>query len=110
MVRHSAYVWAFRWNDEGVAGLLDLPRNGRPSKLTGEQKKELKELLDMRDDWSTREVRSMIIEDYDVEMTENGVYRMLRSWKMKLCKPFIKDGRRPEHAREDLKKASRKPS
>lgn len=109
MARHSAYVWAFRWNNEGVDGLLDLPRSGRPSKLTEEQKIELKELLDMRDDWSTREVRSMIEEDYDVKMTENGVYRMLRGWGMNLCKPFVKDYRRPEHAEEDLKKASRKP-
>lgn len=110
MVRHSAYVWAFRWNEGGVKGLLDQPRSGRPSKLAEEQKDELKELLDMRDDWSTGEVRSMIEEDYDVKMTENGVYRMLRGWKMNLCKPFIKDGRRPERAEEDLKKASRKPS
>lgn len=59
-------------------GLLDLPRSGRPSKLSEERKGELKELLDMRDDWSTREVRSLIEEDYNVKITMNGVYRMLR--------------------------------
>ena len=32
----------------------------------------------MRDDWSTREVRSLIEEDYNVKITMNGVYRMLR--------------------------------
>ena len=110
MARHSAYVWAYRWNNGGVKGLLDLPRSGRPSKLTEEQKSELKELLGMRDDWSAREVRGMIEEDYGVEMTENGVYRMLRGWGMNLCKPYVKDGRRPENAEGHLKKASRKPS
>lgn len=79
MARYSTYVWAYRWNEVGVDGLLDRPRNGMLSRLMKEQKNELKELLDMRDDWSTREVRSMIEENYGVEMIENGVYWMLRS-------------------------------
>ncbi len=110
MARHSAYVWAYRWNEWGVEGLLDKARSGRPSKLSEEQKKELKELLELRDDWTTREVKNILEEDYSVRMTLNGVYRMLRAWGMNLCKPFVKDGRRPENAEEVLKKVSRKPS
>jgi len=110
MVKNSSYIWARRWNAEGVRGLLTLPRSGRPSKLTGEQKEELKELLDLRDDWTTREVRDLIGEDFDVEITENGVYRMLRSWKMKLGKPYEEDYRRPDDADGILKKQSKKPS
>lgn len=109
MVKNSGYIWAYRWNDKGVKGLLDLPRSGRPSLLGDEQKKELKELLDLRDDWSTREVRGIIEEDYGVSITENGVYRMLRGWGMYLCKPFVKDYRRPLDAEEVLKKGSKKP-
>lgn len=88
MVKNSAYIWARRWNAEGVRGLLTLPISGRPSKLTREQKEQLMELLTLRDYWTTREIRDLISEDFDVEITENGVYRMLRSWKMKLAKPY----------------------
>jgi transposase len=105
MVKNSAYIWAYRWNEKGVDGLLTLPKSGRPSKLSGEQKEELKELLSMRDDWTTREVRELILEDFDVEITMNGVYRMLRSWGMNLGKPYPKDCRRPEDAEEILKKS-----
>lgn len=109
MVKNSAYIWAYRWNDKGVDGLLTLPKSGRPSKLSGEQKEELKELLDMRDDWTTREVWELIQEDFDVEITMNGVYRMLRSWGMNLGKPYPEDCRRPVDAEEILKKALKKP-
>lgn len=39
MVKNSAYIWARRWNAEGVGGLLTRPRSGRPSKLTGSRRK-----------------------------------------------------------------------
>lgn len=64
----------------------------------------------LRDDWTTREVKELISEDFDVEITENGVYRMLRSWKMKLGKPYEEDYRRPDNAEELLKKRLKKPS
>lgn len=105
MVKNSAYIWAYRWNEWGVDGLLDRAKSGRPSRLTEEQKNELKELLDSRDDWTTREVWEIILEDFDVEITMDGVYRMLKSLKMNLAKPYPRDYRRPDDSEGILKKS-----
>lgn len=37
--------WVHRFNTEGISGLIDKPKQGRPSKLTPEQQEALKELV-----------------------------------------------------------------
>lgn len=61
------YTWQRRWNKDGYVGLIPRYGGGRPSKLTEEQKNELKLLLKERDDWNTNEVRNLINEKFDVK-------------------------------------------
>jgi hypothetical protein len=41
MDRQTLGDWVIRYNEHGVDGLADLPRNGRPPKLDGKEKAEL---------------------------------------------------------------------
>src|ERR1039457_2753080 len=45
MDRQTLRDWVHRYNAEGIAGLADAPRGGRPPALTGEQMAELRGLV-----------------------------------------------------------------
>ncbi|MEM3191716.1 MAG: winged helix-turn-helix domain-containing protein [Candidatus Parvarchaeota archaeon] len=64
-------------------------------------------MLEMRDDWSTREVRVLIEEKFGVEYSMKHVREMLRRIGMKFEKPYPHDYRRPKDAEENLKTFSR---
>ena len=99
-----AYIWQDRWNEEGYVGLIPKFAGGRPSKLTDNQKEELKNVLNERDDWSTEEVRTIIFENFDVEYTLKQVRIILKMFGMRHAKPYPHDHRRPINAEECLKK------
>lgn len=102
-----AYIWQDRWNKDGYDGLKPKFAGGKPSKLTDDQKKQLKAVLNKRDDWTTEEVRKLISEMFKVEYTSKQVRVILKSFGMKLAKPYPHDYRRPNEAEEILKKPSR---
>ena len=102
-----AYIWQDRWNKEGYDGLKPKFAGGSPSKLTDIQKKQLSEMLKKRDDWATEEVRELISNKFEVVYTSKQVRVILRSFGMKLAKPYPRDYRKPDNAEEILKKTSR---
>lgn len=102
-----AYIWQDRWNKEGYAGLKPKFAGGKPSKLSGAQKEQLKEILNKRDDWTTEEIKKLILEKFLVEYSLKQIRIILRKFGMKLAKPYPHDYRRPGDAEEILKKPSR---
>jgi len=112
--RVIGYVWLEKWNEKGLEGLKPNYDGGRLSELTEEQKEELKRILEKRDDWTTREARELINEEFDVEYSIRHVSRILcyyviksclqvsnilKSFGMKYAKPYQRDYRRPENAK-----------
>jgi putative transposase len=104
VTKRVGYIWQERWNKEGYDGLKPKYGGGRPSQITDEQKNELKEILKERDDWTTKEIRKLINDKYDVEFSEKHVRIILRSLGLKFGKPYPKDYRRPPDAEKQLKK------
>lgn len=102
-----AYIWQDRWNKEGYVGLKPKFAGGKPSKLTDDQKEQLKKVLSKRDDWATEEVRELISEKFKVEYTPKQIRIILKSFGMNFGKPYPHDYRRPDDAEEILKKHSR---
>ena len=101
-----AYIWQDRWNEEGYEGLKPKFAGGKPPKLTNDQKDQLKEILDKRDDWTTDEIRKLISKKYKVDYSLKQIRIILRKFGMNFAKPFQHDYRRPEDAEEILKKTS----
>ena len=102
--KSTGYQWLDRWNKEGYDGLAPKFAGGRPSKLSSEQKKELISTLEQRDDWTTKEITSLIEDKFGIKYSDKQVSRILRSFGMNFGKPFPKDYRRPKDAEEILKK------
>jgi len=101
-----AYIWQDRWNKEGYEGLKPKFAGGKPSKLSNDQKNKLKEILNKRDDWTTEEIKKLISKEFKVNYSLKQIRIILRSFGMKLAKPFPHDYRRPDDAEEILKKTS----
>ena len=93
-----------RWNSNGYEGLIPEFGGGRPSKLTEEQKEELREMLKEKDSWTTKEVQELIEAEFGVVYSSWQARRILKSFGMRYAKPYQKDYRKPDDAEDTLKK------
>ncbi|CAD7769397.1 Homeodomain-like domain protein [Candidatus Methanoperedenaceae archaeon GB50] len=59
VTKATGYAWFKRWNSNGYEGLKPNYGGSRPSKLTEEQKEELREMLKEKE-WTTKEVQEVI--------------------------------------------------
>ncbi len=100
----TGYIWLERWNENGYDGIIPRFTGGRPSKLTDEEKIELKEILKERDDWKTKEIRKLICDKFNVEYSLKQVGIILKNLGLKFARPYPKDYHRPVDAEEQLKK------
>ena len=85
--------WVHRYNEEGVEGLRDRPRPGRPCALDEGQQAALKAIILQgpkleRDDcvaWRARDLCDVVERRFGVRYAENGMLRLLKgldlSWQ-----------------------------
>lgn len=114
MDRQTLRDWVHRYNRDGIAGLSDGRRSGRPSALSDEQMEELKDLVlagpDLATDgvvrWRCLDLRSVIAARYEVVVHERTVGKLLRRLGLTRVQP------RPYHPRKDgaAQEAFKKPS
>jgi len=103
MDRQTLRDWVHRYNAEGIAGLRDAPRSGRPPALSQAQMQELKELVlagpDLAHDgvvrWRCIDLCSVIRERFTVEVHERTVGKLLRRIGLTRLQP------RPYHPKKD---------
>lgn len=104
VTKRVGYIWQERWNEEGYEGLIPKYGGGRPAQVTGNEKKELKELLSKRDDWTTKEVKELIKNKFGPDFSEKHVRTILRDLGLKFAKPYTHDYRKSPDAGKQLKK------
>ncbi len=79
--RSWAYKWYKRYNDNGLNGLKDKPRSGRPPLVNnGLLIKIRKELEDSNNGWDFRQVMGIIQKRTGVKYHEVHIYRLLHKW------------------------------
>ena len=104
MDRQTLRDWVHRYNADGLAGLRDAPRSGRPAVLLAEQMAELKALVlagpDLAKDgvvrWRCLDLRSVIETRFQVTVHERTVGKLLRRLGLTRLQP------RPFHPKQDL--------
>jgi putative transposase len=106
VTKRIGYIWQGRWNEKGYEGIIPRYAGGRPSKLTKQQKNELRQLLEQKESWTTKEVKELILREFNVDYTLKQIYIILRDIEMNFGKPYPRDYRRPPNAEEMLKKTS----
>jgi transposase len=103
MDRQTLRDWVHRYNAEGIAGLSDAPRSGRPPALSEDRLQELKELVlagpDLERDgvvrWRCVDLQALIAERYEVLVHERTVGKLLRRIGLTRVQP------RPYHPKKD---------
>jgi putative transposase len=96
----TGYVWIRKWNAEGYEGLKDKDtRTGRPPKLDEDDMVKLKEILNGRDYWTTKEVVKEIKVQFGVDLSYHQTIKVLRDkFGMRFSKPYPMDYRKPANA------------
>jgi transposase len=100
----TGYVWIRKWNAEGYEGLKDKEtRTGRPPKLDKDEIAMLEDILKTKDYWTTNEVRKLIKDRFNVDLSISQTIKILREkLNMLFSKPYPMDYRKPENAEEIL--------
>src|SRR6476619_4642961 len=109
MDRQTLRDWVHRYNAEGVEGLRDRPRPGRPCALDEGQQAALKGLIlrgprlerDGCVAWRARDLRELAERRFGVRYSESGVRRLLRGLDLSWQKA------RPVHPEADTKEQER---
>jgi transposase len=89
MDRQSLRDWVVRYNADGVAGLRDRPRSGRPAQLTDGEVASLRALV-LRGPaaaegfgalaaWRLKDLVTIVAERYGATYSESGLWRLLKS-------------------------------
>jgi len=84
--RTWASDWLARYDKEGVNGLKNRPKGGRPPKLPQEIALKIKrKLIESKQRWSTKQVQDIIIKESRGEVKYHYVYiyRLLHKWGFK---------------------------
>ena len=82
--RSWAYKWCKRYSDEGICGLKDKPRKGRPSFADEGIMAEIrKELANSNTGWDFRQVMDLIQKRTGVRYHEVHIRRLLHKWGFK---------------------------
>src|SRR3954469_7124810 len=76
--------WLKRYSDEGIKGLKDRTKNGRPSEISEETSYQIKkELKESSYGWTTKQVEELIIKKSGIKYHYTHIYRILRKWGFK---------------------------
>ena len=85
---HRSKAWACEWlkryDKEGIEGLKDRTKSGRPPKLSKETSYQIKqELKQSNQGWTTKQVEELIIKKSGIKYHSIHIYRILRKWGFK---------------------------
>jgi transposase len=114
MDRQTLRDWVHRYNHEGLAGLSDGQRSGRPPALSAEQMQDLRDVVLAGPDlalngvtrWRCIDLCVVIAERYAVVVHERTVGKLLRRMGLTRLQPRPYHPRKDAAAQEAFKKTS----
>ena len=85
---HRSRTWASDWlkryREEGIEGLRDRPKSGRPPDIPEEIAYKIKnQLSSSKQGWTTKQVYYIIIRESGVHYHQIYIYTLLRRWGFK---------------------------
>jgi transposase len=103
MDRQTLRDWVIRYNEDGIDGLCDRPRSGRPPRLSAAQLAELAQLVEAGPDvgvdgvvrWRCVDLQAQIATRFAVKLSARQVERILRRLR------FTRLSVRPRHPQAD---------
>jgi transposase len=89
---HRSRTWASDWlrryHEEGMDGLKDRLKSGRPSELSNEVSLRIRRnLKESKQGWTTKQINDMIIRESGKSYHYTYIYKILHKWGFKLKVP-----------------------
>lgn len=82
--RPWALYWLNRFSTEGIEGLQDKKRSGRPPDMSKDIVIKIRnELLSSKQGWTTKQVDELIVKTSGIKYHYTHIYRLLRKWGFK---------------------------
>jgi transposase len=114
MQRQTLRDWVIRYNADGVDGLINRPRPGRPPRLTQAHLAELDQLVETGPDvevhgvvrWRCIDLKAVIQERFGVDLSERSVGRILGQRKFRRLSVRPQHPQSNEAMQETFKKTS----
>ena len=76
--------WLKRYDKEGIGGLRNRTKSGRPSEISEETSYQIKkELKESNKGWTTNQVEELIVKKSGIKYHYTHIYRILRKWGFK---------------------------
>jgi len=115
MDRQTLRDWVIRYNAEGLEGLRDRPRSGRPPLLAPELEGELAGLIEAGPDlerdgvveYRVRHIRALALRHFGADYSRTGMQERLHRMKLAYLKPRPLHPKADPAAQEDFKKIHR---
>ena len=107
---HRSRTWASDWlkryREEGIEGLRDRSKSGRPPELSREIVYKIKsQLSSSKQGWTTKQVNDIIIRESGVQYHQIYIYTLLRRWGFKQKVPRrVHVNTASKEEKEDFKK------
>lgn len=110
--RWWAYKWLNRFDKQGLEGLKDQPRSGRPPLIPEKKMSKIRqEITENKSGWQAKEVMHIIYKKTGIRYHEVHIYRLLHKWGFSPKVPqkrFVNTASKEE--KEGFKKGHRKHS
>ena len=117
MQRQTLRDWVHRYNAEGIVGLVDRPRPGRPASMSVTQLAELDGIVERQPEiatdgvvrWRCADLKRIIEARFGVTLSERSVGRILNERGFRRLSVRPRHPRCDEAAQEAFKKTSARP-
>jgi transposase len=112
--RNALHDWISRYNQEGIPGLSDRPRSGRPANLDAQQADNFKQRVQAGADPSSDglvafrgwKLQQILRQEFSADYALSSVYQVLSRLKLRPLKPRPRHPGTDVQAQEEFKKTS----
>ncbi len=81
VTKSVGYIWQKRWNRDGYVGLVPKYKGGRAPKLTIDQKREIQEIIQKNEHFSTRTIKTIIENKFGITYSLKQVRLIIKELK-----------------------------
>ena len=111
VIRTWASDWLARYREEGIEGLRDRPKSGRPPEISPEVVLKIRmKLKESRQGWTTKQVNEMmIVKEGGIQYHSHHIYLLLHKWgfKQKIPRKWGHINTASEEEKQEFKKEHR---
>ena len=109
--KQSIYNWVKRFKENGIEGLIDLPKGHNPPKLTSLQKQTIKQWIitskdarDIRVNWTLVKLQAEILKEFGIQLSTTTIWNHLKELNLTLLRPRRRHEKTDQHVQDDFKK------